>query len=134
VSALLTQLPRTHKLLILGKCEREEEREFYLRPASVQRWSRRELERRINTGLFERLVLSRKKLAAPLRELHPDDAETLNDAVRTMRIGFACPSVENCNEDWNGRSTSGHRVASRLMNSRNEYWVAWENNASVQHG
>jgi DUF1016 N-terminal domain len=71
VSALLTQLPWTHNLLILGKCKREVEREFYLRLACGQKWSSRELERQINSALFERVVLSPAKLAAPLRVLKP---------------------------------------------------------------
>jgi predicted nuclease of restriction endonuclease-like (RecB) superfamily len=36
VSALLTQLPWTHHLLILSKSKRPEEREFYLRMAATQ--------------------------------------------------------------------------------------------------
>ena len=80
VSALLTQLPWTHNLLILGKCKREDEREFYLRLACGQKWSSRELERQINSALFERVVLSPAKLSAPLRELHPDAASIFKDA------------------------------------------------------
>jgi predicted nuclease of restriction endonuclease-like (RecB) superfamily len=34
VPALLTQLPWTHHLLILGRCKRVEEREFYIRLAA----------------------------------------------------------------------------------------------------
>ncbi len=51
VSALLRQLPWTHNLLILGKSKRAEEREFYLRMATSEKWSSRELERQIN-GAF----------------------------------------------------------------------------------
>jgi predicted nuclease of restriction endonuclease-like (RecB) superfamily len=62
------------------KCKREDEREFYLRLACAQKWSSRELERQINSALFERVVLSPAKLTAPLRELHPDDASIFKDA------------------------------------------------------
>jgi hypothetical protein len=41
LSALLRELSWTHNLLILGKCTREEEREFYLRLARAQKWSSR---------------------------------------------------------------------------------------------
>ena len=80
LSALLRELSWTHNLLILGKCKREDEREFYLRLACAQKWSSRELERQINSALFERVVLSPAKLSAPLRELHPDAASIFKDA------------------------------------------------------
>jgi predicted nuclease of restriction endonuclease-like (RecB) superfamily len=38
VSALLRQLPWTHNVLILGKCRRAEEREFYLRMTALRGW------------------------------------------------------------------------------------------------
>ncbi len=79
VSPLLRQLPWTHNLLILGKSKRAEEREFYLRMATSEKWSSRELERQINGALFERVVISPTKVSAPLRQLHPDAAEVFKD-------------------------------------------------------
>lgn len=80
VSALLRQLPWTHNLLILGKSKRAEEREFYLRMATSEKWSSRELERQINGALFERVIMSPVKVAAPLRQLHPDAATVFKDS------------------------------------------------------
>jgi predicted nuclease of restriction endonuclease-like (RecB) superfamily len=80
VSALLRQLPWTHNLLILGKSKRAEEREFYLRMATTEKWSSRELERQINGALFERVVTSPVKVAALLRQLHPDAATVFKDS------------------------------------------------------
>jgi predicted nuclease of restriction endonuclease-like (RecB) superfamily len=80
LSALLRELNWTSNLMILGKCKREEEWEFYLRLAAAQKWPSRELERQINGGLFECTVLSPAKLSAPLRELHPDAAAVFEDA------------------------------------------------------
>jgi predicted nuclease of restriction endonuclease-like (RecB) superfamily len=79
LSALLRELSWTHNLLVMGKCKRDEEREFYLRLAHAQRWHTRELERQINGALFERTVLSPTKLSAPLRELHPEAAAVFKD-------------------------------------------------------
>jgi predicted nuclease of restriction endonuclease-like (RecB) superfamily len=79
LSALLRELPWTHNLMILGKCKRDEEREFYLRLAQSQKWTSRDLERQINGALFERTVLSPPKLAPALRELHPDAAAIFKD-------------------------------------------------------
>jgi predicted nuclease of restriction endonuclease-like (RecB) superfamily len=80
LSALLRGLPWTHNLLILGKCKRDEEREFYLRISQGQKWTTRELERQINSALFERTVLRPARLSAPLRDLHPSAGEVFKDA------------------------------------------------------
>lgn len=48
-----------------------EEREFYLRVAKQEGYSTRELERQINSNLFERTIAGDKKLSAVLREIHP---------------------------------------------------------------
>jgi hypothetical protein len=43
LAALLRDLSRTNNLMILGKCQRAEKQEFYLRRAAQQKWSSREL-------------------------------------------------------------------------------------------
>jgi predicted nuclease of restriction endonuclease-like (RecB) superfamily len=72
VSAVLTQLPWTHNLIILSQSQRPEEREFYLRMAVQEKWSSRELERQFKTALFERVVLSPAKVSAVLRQIQPE--------------------------------------------------------------
>ena len=44
-----------------GQSKRPEEREFYLRLAIRERWSKRELERQFDVALFERAVLNPPK-------------------------------------------------------------------------
>jgi predicted nuclease of restriction endonuclease-like (RecB) superfamily len=56
VSPLVRLLPWTHNLIILSQSKRPEEREFYLRMAGQEKWSKRELERQFKTA-FERTVL-----------------------------------------------------------------------------
>jgi predicted nuclease of restriction endonuclease-like (RecB) superfamily len=80
VAALLRQLPWTHHLMILGRCKSPEEREFYLRMAIRERWPSRQLDRQFNACLFERAVLSPPKVAAALRQSHPEAAEIFKDA------------------------------------------------------
>jgi predicted nuclease of restriction endonuclease-like (RecB) superfamily len=79
VSPLVRQLSWTHNLLILSRARRPEEREFYLRMALHERWSKRELERQLNGALFERVVLSPAKVSPPLTQLHPDAAAVFKD-------------------------------------------------------
>jgi len=80
LSALLRELSWTNNLFILGKCKRPEEREFYLRLATREKWPSRQLERQIDSALFERVALSPAKLSAPLRELHPQAADAFKDS------------------------------------------------------
>lgn len=63
VSPLVTQLPWSHHLIILGQSKRPEEREFYVRLSIQERWSKRELERQFKTALFERVVLNPPKVS-----------------------------------------------------------------------
>lgn len=75
LSALLRELSWTNNMLILGKCKRPEERELYLRLAAREKWASRQLERQIDSALFERIALSPAKLSPALRVLNPQAAE-----------------------------------------------------------
>jgi len=76
VAALLRQLPWTHNLMILARCKRLEEREFYLRLACREKWSSRELQRQLNGALFERTVLTPPKVSPLVTQIHAA-AETI---------------------------------------------------------
>lgn len=80
VATLLRQLPWSSNLHILAKCKRPEEREFYLRMASQQRWPVREVARQIDSALFERVALNPPKVSTVLRELHPGAETVFRDA------------------------------------------------------
>ncbi|EPM46150.1 hypothetical protein A256_24948 [Pseudomonas syringae pv. actinidiae ICMP 19103] len=80
VSAVLTQLPWTHHLIIFSQSKRPEEREFYLRMAIREKWSSRELERQFKTALFERTVTQPAKASAMLKETRPAALEVFRDA------------------------------------------------------
>jgi len=60
IDALRRELSWTHYRLLL-RVEKSEARAFYEAEAVNSRWSTRELERQINSLLFERLALSRDK-------------------------------------------------------------------------
>jgi predicted nuclease of restriction endonuclease-like (RecB) superfamily len=79
VAPLVRQLPWSHNLLILSRCKRLEERQFYLRLAQRDRWSRRDLERQLAGALFERAVLNPPKVSTALKELHPGAEAVFRD-------------------------------------------------------
>ena len=72
VSPLVRQLPWTHNLIILSQSKTPEEREFYLKTATREKWSKRELERQFRGALFERAVLNPPKVSAALAQMQPE--------------------------------------------------------------
>jgi len=89
LSTLVRELPWSSNLHILNKAKRQEEREFYLRMATRNRWPVREVARQIDASLFERTVLSPAKLSTTLREVHPQAAEFFKDAYVFEFLGSA---------------------------------------------
>ena len=95
VSALLTQLPWTHNLIILGRSQRPEEREFYLKMAAQQKWSKRELERQYDTALFERVVLSPAKVSPLVTQIHPEAASVFKDSYLVEFLDLPAAHLES---------------------------------------
>lgn len=62
VSPLVTQISWTNHLLILSSTKTDEEREFYIKLCLKEKYSKRELERQLDSGYFERYNLSTEKL------------------------------------------------------------------------
>jgi predicted nuclease of restriction endonuclease-like (RecB) superfamily len=94
VAPVVRQLPWSHNLLILSRCKRPEEREFYLRLAHRDRWSRRDLERQLAGALFERAMLNPPKVSSALRELHPGAEAVFRDAYLVEFLDLPDPHYE----------------------------------------
>jgi predicted nuclease of restriction endonuclease-like (RecB) superfamily len=88
VAPLVRQLPWSHNLIILGQSKRPEEREFYLRLAIQEGWTKRELERQVNSALFARVVLSPPKVSPAVRQLHPEAMSIFKDAYNLEFLGL----------------------------------------------
>jgi len=80
VSALLTQLTWTNNLLILSSSKSEEEREFYILMSIKSKYSSRELDRQIQSGMFERTMLANEKLSSVVKELPQDTNNVFRDS------------------------------------------------------
>jgi predicted nuclease of restriction endonuclease-like (RecB) superfamily len=80
VAPLVRQLPWSHNLVILSQAKRSEEREFYVRMAIRERWSRRDLERQLRLAAFERVALGRPNVSAALSHAHPDAVDLFKDS------------------------------------------------------
>lgn len=60
LSTLLRELPWSHNVLIVHHTSSIEEKEFYIKTGISERWSFRELQRQIESSLYERFMLSKK--------------------------------------------------------------------------
>ena len=79
LSAVLRELSWTNNLLILSKSKTDKERDFYIKLSIKERYSSRELERQIDSGYYERSMISSKKLSSVMREIKPDLLNTFKD-------------------------------------------------------
>lgn len=62
VTPLVTQISWTNHLLIMSGCKTDEEREFYIRLCIKENYSKRQLERQLDSGYYERYMLSKDVL------------------------------------------------------------------------
>lgn len=79
VSAVLTQISWTNHLLILSKTKTKEEQEFYLALSVKERYSSRELERQIDSGYYERAMISKKKVSPLVTQIPHDAVDVFKD-------------------------------------------------------
>jgi predicted nuclease of restriction endonuclease-like (RecB) superfamily len=79
VSAVLTQMSWTNHITILSKCKSIEEKQFYLLLAVKDRLSSRELIRQIDTGIFERTMLSKQNVSASVAQLQKSVGQIFKD-------------------------------------------------------
>jgi predicted nuclease of restriction endonuclease-like (RecB) superfamily len=78
-STLRTQFSWTHYKLLIS-IEKEAKREFYMAEAEKNNWTARQLERQINSQLFERLLMSKdveSVLSVARNEKQPSDAKDI---------------------------------------------------------
>ncbi len=79
LSPLVREISWTNNMIILSKTKTEKEREFYIRLSIKERLSKRELERQIDSAIFERVILSEEKLSPVVRETHPSASQAFKD-------------------------------------------------------
>lgn len=80
VSPLMTQISWTNHLLILSGTKTMEEKEFYIALCAKERYSKRELERQIDSGYYHRYMLSEKS-QPPALASHDEKARFLDSYV-----------------------------------------------------
>lgn len=80
LSPLVRAIGWTNNLIILSRTKTPEEREFYLRLCKQEHYSKRELDRQISAGFFERTMIGNAKLSTAVKEIHPSIENTFKDS------------------------------------------------------
>ena len=87
LSALLRQISWTNNLTIMSRSKSIEERLFYLQLCVHDRLSTRQLERQINSALYERNAVGNIKLSPVMREIVPQAEQIFRDQYVMEFIG-----------------------------------------------
>lgn len=78
-NTILTKLSWTHHRTIFSRCRTEEERAFYIKKSINENYTVRELERQINSSLFERFMLTEIRTNTDVDDLKRNFGQTFKD-------------------------------------------------------
>ena len=87
LSTLLREISWSNNMTILGRTKSLEEKAFYLQLCVKERLSNRELNRQIDSALYERTKISAPKLSPLLREIAPNAEHVFRDDYVMEFIG-----------------------------------------------
>ena len=87
LSPLVRQISWTNNLTILSRTKSTEERCFYLEQCVQERWTKRELNRQIDSALYERSKVGTPKLSPLVREIAPQAEQIFRDQYVLEFIG-----------------------------------------------
>lgn len=71
LAPLVREINWTSNLLVIAKTKTYEEKEFYLKLAIKEKYSKRELERQLDSCYYERFITSKSQLSTTLIDTHP---------------------------------------------------------------
>lgn len=80
LSPLVREISWTNNLIVLSRSKTTEEKAFYLNLCNKEGYSKRELDRQISSGLYERTMIGNAKLSPVLREIHPNALNSFKDS------------------------------------------------------
>ena len=87
LSPLVREISWTNNLIILSRTKSEEERSFYLQLCVKERLSKRDLNRQIDSALYERTMMEKPKLSPLLREIAPSAEQVFRDRTQALLAG-----------------------------------------------
>lgn len=88
VAPLVRQLSWTNNILILGSTKTMEEKEFYIKMSIKNNYSKRELDRQISSGYYERYMLSNGEANQSLKAVAGEDDYPNTKILDTYSLEF----------------------------------------------
>lgn len=88
LSLLVREIGWTNNMLIVSQTKTEEEKEFYLKLTAKENYSKDELSRQLESGLFERTMLSKENISPIAREIYPNINEHIKDYYSFEFLGL----------------------------------------------
>ena len=80
LTTLLSEISWSNNLLIISSAKTDEEQEFYILMTIKERYSYRELQRQIQTSLYERTMLANKNFSNSVKNLPQDVTNSFRDS------------------------------------------------------
>lgn len=88
LSLMVREIGWTNNMLIISQTKTEEEKEFYLKLTAREKYSKDELSRQLESGLFERSMLSKENISPVAREIFPNINEHIRDYYTFEFLGL----------------------------------------------
>lgn len=88
LSPLVRELSWTNNLIIFSRTKSAEEREFYLKKSLQEKYTKRELERQIDSNLYESTVHNGLIVSPAVQELVPNAQEIFRDTYTLEFLGL----------------------------------------------
>ncbi len=95
LSLLVREIGWTNNMLIISQTKTEEEKEFYIKLTAREKYSKNELSRQLESGLFERSMLSKENISPVAREIYPSINEHIRDYYSFEFLGLKDNYSEN---------------------------------------
>jgi predicted nuclease of restriction endonuclease-like (RecB) superfamily len=93
--SLLTEITWSNNLLILSKTSSDEEKIFYLFLTAKEKYSKRELERQISSGYYERIMLSKSKVSPLVTQFKTQMQQVFKDTYVFEFLNLSDQHSEN---------------------------------------
>ena len=94
LSTLSRELSWSNNLAIFSRSKSIEEMEFYTVLSVKEKYSFRELERQINSGIYERTMIANEKLSTVVRELPQETKDVFRDSYALEFLDLPIPHSE----------------------------------------
>ncbi len=89
LSPLVREISWTNNMLIISQTKSIEERTFYLLQSVTESYSKAELQRQLDSGLFERKMLSTENVSPVAREIYPDISNYVREYYNLDFLGLS---------------------------------------------